>query len=173
MNPTDLHRVLVADPPWKFGDRLPGKGRGAEKHYQCLDVTEIMRFPLPPLDDNCVLLLWRVAAMQQEALDVARAWGFKVKGEIVWNKRTKHGRPHFGMGRIFRASHETCIVATRGRVSPKAHNVRDVFDAPVGVHSQKPVEFYEIVEFMFEGPYAEMFARRRRDGWSCFGNEIE
>jgi N6-adenosine-specific RNA methylase IME4 len=24
-----------------------------------------------------------------------------------------------------------------------------------------------------EGPRADIFARRRREGWSCFGNELE
>ncbi len=28
------YRVLTADPPWPFKDKLPGKGRGAAKHYQ-------------------------------------------------------------------------------------------------------------------------------------------
>ena len=68
-------RVLVADPPWAFYDKLPGDGRGAEKHYATLTISDIMRFPLPPLGEPCLLALWRVAAMQQEALDVLRVLG--------------------------------------------------------------------------------------------------
>jgi N6-adenosine-specific RNA methylase IME4 len=80
---------IVADPPWKFGDKLPGKGRGAAKHYGCLTVSEIMRYPLPKIADDAILFLWRVASMQQEALDVARFWGFTVKSEIAWIKHPK------------------------------------------------------------------------------------
>jgi N6-adenosine-specific RNA methylase IME4 len=168
-------RVLVADPPWKFGDSLPGKKRGAAKHYPCMPVIgygSISRFPLPPLEDNAVLFLWRVAAMQNEAVIVAMNWGFVVKAELIWLKQTKTGKRHFGMGRQFRNEHESCLVATRGRVTPKVKNVCSTFTASAGAHSAKPDEFYEIVERMYDGPYVELFARRQREGWSCYGNEL-
>lgn len=166
-------RVLCADPPWKFGDSLPGSGRGAEKHYPCLTIEELERFPLPPLADDCALFLWRVAAMQEEALRVVRAWGFVLKTELVWEKKTPTGKDHFGMGRIVRASHEICLIATRGRPEVRDHSVRSRFAAPVGRHSEKPNTFYEIVEKLYAGPYAELFARRLRLGWEHFGNQIE
>jgi N6-adenosine-specific RNA methylase IME4 len=165
-------RVLVADPPWKFGDSLPGAGRGAVKHYACMSVEQICSFDLPPLENDAFLFLWRVASMPEEALRVVRAWGFVPKSEIVWRKLTVNGKVHFGMGRTVRAAHETCIVATRGRPQPKARNVRSIFDAPVGRHSAKPDAFYDLVEELADGPYAELFARRHRAGWRCFGNEL-
>jgi N6-adenosine-specific RNA methylase IME4 len=165
-------RVLVADPPWAFGDRLPGGGRGAAKHYQCMDVEALKSFPLPAMADDSVLLLWRVAAMQREALDVLEAWGFTLKTEIVWRKLTKHGKPHFGMGHYVRAGHETCLLGIRGRWKPRVRNVRSVFEAPVGKHSEKPAAFYDLVEELADGPYVELFARRRRPGWECLGNEL-
>ena len=77
-------RVLLADPPWLFHDRLPGPGRDAAKHYRCLTVPELCAFPLPPLADDATVFLWRVASMQQEPLDVMAAWEFTLKTEIVW-----------------------------------------------------------------------------------------
>jgi N6-adenosine-specific RNA methylase IME4 len=165
-------RVLVADPPWLFGDSLPGKTRGASKQYPCMSAPELMRFPLPPLADDAALFLWRVASMQQEALDVVKAWGFTVKSELVWQKLTRTGKKHFGMGRIVRATHETCLVATRGRMRPKLLNVRSTFDAPTGRHSEKPDAFFGIVESLFDGPRCELFARKRRAGWVQLGNEL-
>jgi N6-adenosine-specific RNA methylase IME4 len=166
-------RVLLADPDWQFSDKLPGPGRGASKHYECSPVAEICAMPLPELDADCLLLLWRVAAMQQEALDVAKAWGFTVKSEIVWEKLTKHGKPHFGMGRYVRASHEVCLVATRGRVRVADRSIRSRFSAPVRRHSEKPDRIYEIAEALVPGgPYVELFARRRRDGWVQYGDEL-
>ena len=44
--------VLCADPPWKFGDSLPGPKRGAQKHYDVMSVEDICRFELPPLADD-------------------------------------------------------------------------------------------------------------------------
>lgn len=124
-------RAVMCDPAWPFGDKLPGAGRGAEKHYRLTAMEELYTFPLPPLHDDCVLFLWRVSSMPQEALDVVKAWGFKPKTEIVWRKLTKMGNRHFGMGRITRAEHETCIVATRGRPQVKVKNIRSVFDAEI------------------------------------------
>jgi N6-adenosine-specific RNA methylase IME4 len=166
-------RVLVADPPWKFRDRLPGRARGAEKHYPCMTTPEICSFALPPLAADAFLFMWRVAAMQQEAFDVIEAWGFKVKAELVWVKLTKTSTAlHFGMGRYVRAAHETCLIATRGRASVRVHDQRSIFFAPVGVHSAKPDAFYWNVMRLAEGPYAELFARRNRRGWCCYGNEL-
>ena len=182
-----MYRILTADPPWKFGDKLPGKGRGAEKHYKTLTVEEICLFPLPEMLDDSVLFLWRVASMQEEALRVIRSWGFTLKTEIVWRKKTKEGKRHFGMGRTVRAEHETCLIATMGKPLVKARNVRSVFDAEepnwedVGGmfeaeasrrHSQKPDEFFEIVESLFDGPYVELFARRTRLGWTTLGDQV-
>lgn len=172
-------KVLVADPPWKFSDQLPGKTRGAGRNYKTMTVEEICRFPLPPLDASCALFLWRVASMQQEALDVIRMWGFKLKTEMVWLKKTSTGDRWFGMGRTVRAEHETCLIATRGRPKLLSHSVRstfttgvDGFSAQVARHSEKPDVFYQIVEELCEAPRVELFSRRHRAGWTCMGDEL-
>ena len=166
-------RVLVADCPWKFGDKLPGKGRGAESHYRVLSIDDICNFELPPIADDAILFLWRVSAMQEEALRVVRAWGFTPKSEMVWLKRTKTGKRWFGMGRYVRAEHESCIIAARGRCQPLVRSVRSTFEARAGKHSEKPDNFYRIVESMYDGPRVELFARKHRPGWECFGDELE
>jgi N6-adenosine-specific RNA methylase IME4 len=173
MESSEPNRTMVADPPWQFGDRLPGPGRGAAKHYRCLSVTEICAFPLPPLAPDCTLFLWRVAAMQREALDVMAAWGFTLKTEIVWVKTTRAGGPRMGMGRTVRMAHETCLVGVRGRPVTVRHDVPSVFFAPRGKHSEKPAVFYDIVESLRDGPYVELFARHQRQGWTSLGDEIE
>jgi N6-adenosine-specific RNA methylase IME4 len=137
-----------------------------------MSVDDLCRFELPPLADDSLLFLWRVASMQQEALDVAKAWGFKPKTEIVWHKLTRTGKTHFGMGHYTRASHETCLVCVRGRPKIKSRSVRSIFAAPVGRHSEKPSAFYSLVEELSEGPYVELFARRHRANWHCLGNEL-
>jgi N6-adenosine-specific RNA methylase IME4 len=167
---TDACRVLVADPPWPIRDRLPHGG--ADRHYKLMSMDDIFRFPLPPLADSAYLFLWRLSSMQEEALATARAWGFTPKTELVWYKQTRTGLPWFGMGYHLRASHETCLVATRGRPKPQIRNVRSVIVAPAGRHSEKPDLFYSTVEKFAPGPYDELFARRTRPGWRCVGNEI-
>lgn len=168
-------RVLVADPAWRFGDSLPGGGRGASKHYQTLTVEEIKAFPLPPLADDCVLLLWRVAAMQEEALAVVRAWGFTPKAELVWIKVSRFGSkvPLMGMGRSFRNCHESALLATRGKPARLNMSELSVIFAPRREHSRKPIEAQRKLQRMYAGPYHELFARRTLSGWRCEGNELE
>ena len=182
MTEQEPFRIVVADPAWLFCDRLPGRSRGAEKQYRCMSTGNIMRFPLPPIADSALLLLWRVAAMPQEAIDVVRAWAFVPKAEIVWEKLTKRGKPWFGMGRYVRASHETCIVATRGRFKVSSRSVRSRFAAMVPtdehgryIHSAKPEAFFELIDDLVgdQGPRLELFARKRRDGWTQIGDQLE
>lgn len=164
-------RVILADVPWQFRDSLPGKNRGASKNYACMSVAELCAFEPPPTEPDAVLFFWRVSSMVEEAYQVVRAWGWTPKTEIVWKKLTVRGQRHFGMGRIVRAEHETCIVATRGRPQRKVANIRSVFEAPVGIHSSKPDAIYDLIEALYPGPYHEIFARRKRPGWTISGLE--
>lgn len=168
-------RCIVADPPWQFGDRLPGPKRGASKHYATMAIGQLVAWretwPFKVAGD-CHLLLWRVAAMQEEALQLAAAWGFTVKSELVWLKRTATGKRWFGMGHQVRAEHEVCLIATHGRAQPLRRNQRSTFEGVARDHSRKPEEFYTIVESLFPGPRVELFARTRRPGWLQLGDEL-
>lgn len=168
------YSCVVADPPWQFDDKLPGPKRGAETHYSCMPVDQICCLKLPDIADDAILFLWRVASMQEEALQVVRAWGFAPKSEIVWYKVNTSGHPQMGMGRTVRNCHETCIVATRGKYSKliDSHRELSVFSAQRRAHSEKPAEFYALVERLCVGPRVELFARRHRPGWDCLGSEL-
>jgi N6-adenosine-specific RNA methylase IME4 len=163
---------VLADPPWRFRDPLPGRGRGAAKHYRCLSVSELCAYPLPPLAADCFLFLWRVASMQSEALAVMSAWGFTLKTELVWLKQTRFGKRWFGMGRTVRAEHEICLIGTRGRPVVLSRSIRSTFGAKAVRHSEKPEAFYDIVESLCQGPFVELFARRRRAGWTSLGDQV-
>lgn len=95
--------------------------------------------------------------------------------------------PHMGMGWHTRGSHETCLICTRGVGLSKLRLNKDIpstFDAippkksnVIGGgnrnirHSAKPDEIFEIAERLYPPPYAEMFSRKNREGWDCFGDE--
>ena len=168
-------RLIVADPPWAMGDALPGKTRGAARNYDVLPTSEIARYPLPRIAPDALLMLWRLSSMPEDALFVARAWGFSVKSEIVWVKTTgDDAKLHFGMGRTVRAAHETCLIATRGKANSLVldHAIRSVFFAPTGAHSEKPALFFDLAERLFPGPRVEIFARGvPRPGWTTYGRE--
>lgn len=174
MSDRKRYRVIAADPPWPFKDKLPGKGRGAEKHYNVMTVGAICALTLPKLHEDCWLFLWRPATHQMEALHVARSWGFlKPPSELIWRKMTKDGtRTRMGMGRAFRNVHETCLVFRRGNPERLSMSLESSFDAPRLDHSRKPDRFYEIVDEFAPGPKVELFARRQWSDWTCIGNEM-
>ena len=50
----------------------------------------------------------------------------------------------------------------------------DIFTEQVRRHSQKPEHAYEMIEAMFpDAEKIELFARNTRNGWDCWGNEVE
>jgi N6-adenosine-specific RNA methylase IME4 len=40
-------------------------------------------------------------------------------------------------------------------------------------HSRKPQAMYGLIESVSYAPYFEMFARRRREGWDVYGDQVE
>ena len=164
--PTGKFFVVYVDPPWEF--RNSGFTQAAAKQYPTMGVEEIGALKVPDLvTDRAVLFLWVPNSMLPDGLIVCAAWGFEYKTDLVW---VKNRAP--GMGFYVQSKHETLLLATRGedmlpRVKPESW-----FDASVTDHSHKPEIAYDIVESMYGGPYVELFARRAREGWEAWGNEI-
>ena len=77
------------------------------------------------------------------------------------------------MGYWTRANTELCLFATKGAPKRLDKGVHQVVVSPVGEHSRKPDEQYDIIEACSWGPYLEMFARGARSGWSSWGNEAK
>jgi mRNA (2'-O-methyladenosine-N6-)-methyltransferase len=85
-----------------------------------------------------------------------------------------NGMLAFGMGRLFRQTHEICLIGTRGKpyqyLKDKAQ--RSVHFGPVIKHSGKPEDLQDMLERMFPRvKKVELFARRDRKGWTCMGLE--
>lgn len=81
----------------------------------------------------------------------------------------------FGMGRLFRQTHEICLIGTFGKVYSKLDNKsqRSVSFAENLKHSAKPECLQDSLEVMFpKAQKLELFARRIRPGWTCLGNEV-
>jgi N6-adenosine-specific RNA methylase IME4 len=80
------------------------------------------------------------------------------------------------MGHYNSVRHEFLLVCTRGACKP---DVNDKLDSVVpsersDKHSQKPVEFYDIIETLYtHGRRLEIFARGEREGWDVYGHTAE
>ena len=178
------YRVIYADPPWTFATySRKGKGRSPEAHYDCMSLTEIKELPVGEwAADDCVLFVWATDPLLEKAFDVIRAWGFAYKTVgFYWVKLNKSvprliydERSFFtGLGFWTRANPEPCLLATRGHPHRRQANVSKLIVSPRREHSRKPDDIYQRIEALCEGPYLEMFARTRRDGWLSWGPEAD
>lgn len=74
-----------------------------------------------------------------------RAWGFEYRSNIVWDKLS------IGLGVWVRHEHEQLLIGRRGNQSPpeRTRRVRSIIRARRGRHSEKPKQFYELLEQMY------------------------
>jgi N6-adenosine-specific RNA methylase IME4 len=172
---SELYRVVVADPPWAFSDKLKMSDvkRGAEANYRTLTVDDVCALPVKDwvLEDS-LLALWVPSSLLSDGMRVMASWGFAQKQIYTWVKQAKSGGIAFGMGRQFRGATEHALIGTRGRPKPTSRSERNV-ELSLGLpHSKKPEELQNRLQKMYpDGPYLELFARRARDGWTCVGNQ--
>jgi len=79
-----------------------------------------------------------------------------------------------GQGQRARGATEHVIQMIRGDVACLGSDTKTWFEGAGGEHSQKPVEFYNIVEKLTPAPhYFELFSRGQpRESWDLHGNEV-
>ncbi len=167
--PTHKYRVLYADPPWKYGDRLTENYGGTNWHYPTMSIRELCILPIKLLaQDDAVLFLWVTSPMLYEAFPIIAAWGFTYKACFVWDK-IKHNMGHYNSVR-----HEFLLICTRGSCQPDhvklLDSVQSIERSPK--HSEKPQEFRSIIDTLYpHGKRLELFARQTHEGWEVWGNE--
>ena len=170
--PKGKYRVLYADPPWEYGDsreNLASKD-AVIRQYQTMSLEEICELPIGELThDNAVLFLWATSPLIEYGLEVCEAWGFDYKASFVWDKMS----PVFG--HYVDVRHELLLIATRGSCLPDSSKLTNsVQRIKRGKHSEKPTEFYSIIESMYTtGPYIELFGRSKRKKWKTWGNQSD
>ena len=171
------YRVILADPPWAYNDSGPtedGSLGKAERHYAPLSIEHLAAMPiLQHAMPNSVLFLWVTTPMLWQSpgpIDVMAAWGFDYKSELVWDKVL--GMPgSYGL----HITHEHLIIATRGQGGPDVPTpeIKSILvERRSLVHSGKPASVRQWIESRWTtGPYLELFARERHDGWDAYGDD--
>lgn len=169
--------VILADPPWHFRVYSEdGEAKSPQAHYSTMPIAEIAALPVRALANpaGCALVMWCTAPLLGPAMDTMRAWGFTYSSAGAWAKRSKTGAGWaFGTGYRYRSAVEFWLLGTIGAPIQRARNIRNLIVAPVREHSRKPAAMHEMIEAQWAGPYLELFARERRPGWDCWGNQVE
>lgn len=156
------YATIVADPPWRYGNQKGAIARGhARRYYETMALDDIKAMDVESLAaDDAHLWLWSVNQLLDRGYEVCRAWGFEPVTVLTWCKRQP------GVGYYLRNNTEHCVLATRGKpLVPLKPSIASWFIWPRAAHSAKPDAFYDLVEQVSPGPYAELFSRRARFGW--------
>ncbi len=180
------YRTILIDPPWPYKQKLVGKARGgAEKYYETMSLKDIEALPIFQLGaEHCQLWLWTTVSHTHEAFHILEAWRFRYVSQRVWVKGRVEGSKlvsHFGLGYWIRGQHEILLLAVKGNPRSKLKgpkgatglNIASVILAPRAKHSEKPEQSYQDIERMSEEPRLELFARKGREGWNGWGDELK
>lgn len=186
------YKTIMADPPWPYHSPkaiVGNGGRGSQNgkasqiiqvdvtgQYSTMSIDDIKSLQIKNLaDDNSHLYLWTTNSFLVEAHEIASAWGFCPKTLLTWVKTHKADpcRPSMKTGYWYRSATEHILFCVRGKLRLHGSAAPTAFLHERLPHSVKPDFFFHLAEQQSPGPYLEIFARRRRQGWDCWGNEVE
>ena len=173
-NEPDKYRVFYADPPWKYGEEQHVDFGNEQEtvlasHYPSMSIKELSDLPINKITaTDAVLFLWVTSPLLEECFPLIKAWGFKYKTSMVWDK-VKHN-----VGNYVSVRHELLLICTKGSCTP---DVKKLFDSVQSIertkHSEKPEEFRTIIDTIYtHGKRIELFRRGAASGgWEIWGNE--
>jgi N6-adenosine-specific RNA methylase IME4 len=172
--PDGKYRVIYADPPWFYGNDQHSKKEQdtvLSSHYPSMKDNDLLELDVDSLAaPNSVLFCWATAPRLPFALELIAAWGFEYKAQFIWDK-VKHNVGYYNSVR-----HEILLICTRGSCLPDAKELHDsVVSIERGEHSEKPVQFRELIDKMYtHGKKIILFARPHQicKGWDVWGNEV-
>lgn len=171
------YQIIVADPPWHI-EKIQKKVRPnqIDMDYPMMTLDEIKALPINNIaDETCMLFLWTIDKYLYETKSILETWGFKYHLTMVWDKM--NGLAMFGFNR----QTEFILVGLKGKhdAYPERETIRTSFSARSTRHSEKPDEFYLMLDVLPLNPRIDIFARKRRSGlflqnqWHVWGNEVE
>ena len=161
------YQLIYVDPPWQYGNKI--SNGAAVNHYDTMSLVELKRLPVWNLAaDNAVLAMWYTGTHTEEAIELAEAWGFRIrtmKG-FTWVKLNQHAERRFNKaltegelvdfndllsmlnsetrmngGNHTRANTEDLLIATCGAGLVRASaSIKQVVYSCLGEHSEKPAE---------------------------------
>lgn len=193
------YSLIYADPPWAYGNTI-SNGAAAD-HYSTMRLIDLKRLPVWELAaENAVLAMWYTGTHNQEAIELAEAWGFTVRtmkgftwvklnqlAELRISKALAEGEvadfydfldllnaeTRMNGGNHTRANTEDVLIATRGAGLERKHaGIKQVVYSPLGAHSEKPWEVRHRLELLYgDVSRIELFSRSAAPGWHHWGNE--
>jgi N6-adenosine-specific RNA methylase IME4 len=168
------YRIIYADCPWKYNEvQHQTEGNFQSKilghHYPSMSISELCELPIKDLTEkNAIMFFWVTSPLLEECFSVIKAWGFKYKTSMIWDK-VKHN-----VGNYVSVRHELLLICTKGSCTPDVKKLDDsVYSEERTEHSKKPKYFRNLIDRIYtEGNRIELFAREENPGWDKWGNEV-
>lgn len=166
------YKTIVIDPPWPltFVQRKVRPNQ-TSMPYPTMSLKDIENLNISNIaDENCKLFVWTTQRYLPDTLNIVKSWGFKYHLVLTWDKSS--GMTMFG----FHRRTEFVIFAYKGNlgsIGKKGKAIPSIFMEKAREHSRKPEIFQDFIDLNFDSPKLEMFARRKREGWDVWGNEVE
>lgn len=183
---TDLHNIskeyslIYADPPWeqtKGNKRKCRPNQGKILDYPTMSVSECIQTQMPFFNNAAEkhnVFMWTIDKFLHETEVEMKQIGYALHARFVWDK-TNGIAPAFTV----RFTHEYLLWFYKpGKMLMPCRETRGKYTTVLReastYHSHKPICAYEMLENMFPNVNKiELFAREQRDGWDCWGNELE
>lgn len=174
--------IVLADPPWGYYGQQDKMGAAA-KFYPTMTDEELLDFDMKRwMTTNSILFMWATAPRIDFAIDCIRAWGLHYRGmAFVWVKTKKDGITPVGAQGVrpslVKPTVEYVMAAStikNGRpLKLSDETIRNTILAPKTEHSRKPDDVHDRIDRMYPAATKiELFARRSREGWDHWGNEL-
>lgn len=165
------YQIIYADPPWE--QSISGK---RSKHqmatklaYPTMTIEQLKSMPVADLAERgSHLWLWTTNQFLPAGFEVMKSWGFTYLAPITWVKPSGIGNYFVSVTQTLLFGYKDKCVFPLGRYKPTV-----VYVGLPKRHSQKPDTFYDLIESISPEPRLELFARNKREGWDCWGNEVE
>jgi len=171
------YQIIYADPPWEYNKNWhPSQHYDDKDGYSRLSIKKLCALPISEFtDDNTALFLWVTMPQLDVSFDIIKSWGFEYKTcAFTWVKTNKLRGYYFGLGNWTRANPELCLLAFKGKMERLRNDIPQLVVSDITEHSHKPSIIREhIVSLLGDLPRIELFARRKVEGWDCWGNEVE
>ncbi len=171
--------IIYSDPPWeqkKGNKRKCRPNQGKELDYPTMSVSECIQVQIPFFNSAAEkhnVFMWAIDKYLHETEEEMKKLGYTLHARIIWNK-TNGIAPAFTV----RFSHEYLLWFYKpGKMLLPRREARGKYTTVMReqstYHSHKPICAYEMLENMFPNTYKiELFARSKRNGWDCWGNEV-
>lgn len=165
------YKTILADPPYEqktIGKFASRNNRALQLPYPTMSLGEIESLAVSDIAEiGCHLWLWTTNRFLHSAFHIIEAWGFTYLQTLTWVKPSGCGAYFANTTQhLLFAYFQRCIF-NKARFKP----THILTGSPRG-HSAKPQAFTDLIETISEPPYIELFARARRFGWDCWGNEV-